>query len=191
MIWLLFVQKKYRDYILELFEYSIKDIVKLEIQNQKTQIFYYQQNNEDIVCLQEFNGNINQNSYKKKFEYLGFSFNGEYVYLKNSALANYYRKMGTGVRRCHFYSNHINNDTNGKIFQNRLHKQYSYIGASPSKSYIRLNGETKKWKKSKRKSWGNFIGYAIKASNTMQNNKIKNQIKNHWKILNLRINGKT
>ena len=175
----------HKDEVLGLFETKIKSISKLNINPKKTQIFYFKLNgNNEITCLQEFNGKINHNSHKKKFEYLGFSFNGQHVYLKNSALANYYRKMSMGVRRCHFYANHIRNDTQGKIFKNRLYRQYSYIGAKPARV-----GKTKnKWKPSKRKNWGNFIGYAMRADQILTNSRIKYQLKNHWKILNARIN---
>lgn len=178
----------YRYKIIDLFENAIKNIAKLSIQDKKTQIFHFRKQNNQLICLQEFNGNINHNSHKRKFEYLGFAFDGRYTYLKPAALANYYRKMKAGVRRCKFYANSINNDTRGTIFQNRLHKQYSYIGASIRYSYTRKYGTTNQWIQS-RKNWGNFISYAKKASYTLNDNKIKNQIKNHWNNLNAEIKG--
>lgn len=177
----------YRDKIINLFNDTITKIVKLTIQKKKTQIFHFKKQNNQLICLQEFNGNINHNSHKRNFEYLGFSFNGQYIYLKTATLANYYRKMKTGVGRCKFYAHTINNDTRGSMFNNRLYRQYSYLGAKTSVSFVRVNNKTKKWKKSKKKKWGNFISYAQKASYTLNGNKIKHQIKNHWKILNLEI----
>lgn len=174
----------YRDKIIDLFKNAITNIAKLSIQDKKTQIFHFRRHNNQLICLKEFNGNINHNSHKHKFEYLGFSFDGEHVYLKTSALANYYRKMKTGVRRCKFYAGSISNSTHGTIFQNRLHKQYSYIGAKTTIRYLRKKNSTDQRCKTKNKKWGNFIDYAQKASITINGNKIRNQIKNHWKILN-------
>ena len=41
-----------------------------------------------------------------------------------------------------------------------------------------------KFVKSDSYNWGNFLSYAFKASNVMINNKIKQQTKRHWNILN-------
>lgn len=182
---------RYKSCVLEFFEETIEALAKLEIHNKKTQIFRFKKQNGKLMCLQEFAGQINHNSHKRNFEYLGFGFNGQYVYLKTATLAQYYRKMKTGVRRCQFYAKTIDNKTRGSIFYNRLYRRYSYIGANPNASYIRVSGTKDKWIKSDRKKWGNFITYAQKASHTINGNKIKHQMKNHWKILNDEISYKS
>lgn len=173
--------------VIKLFEKTITNIAKLNIQNSKTQVFHFKIQDDRLICLQEFLGQINHNSHKRTFDYLGFSFNGQFVYLKTATLAQYYRKMKTGVRRCKFYANSINNNTRGKVFIDRLYRQYSYIEANPSVSYTRIDGTTNQWQKSKKKKGGNFITYTQKAVYTIKDNKIKHQIKNHWKILNFEI----
>lgn len=178
---------KYKDEIINLFQKEIIQRCMLSIQPDKTQVFHFMKQANQLTCLQEFDGVINHNSSKRKFEYLGFSFDGNNVYLKTSVLAKYYRKMKTGVRRRAYYTNRINNDTRGEMFIKCLYKQYSYVGAKPSKSFYRVKGTTNRWVESKRNNWGNFIGYAQKANRRITNNKIKYQIKNHWKILNMQI----
>lgn len=179
--------QQYRDKILDIFEKQIKNLTKLEIQTDKTQVFHFKKQDNQLICLQEFNGIINKNSRKRKFEYLGFSFDGRNVYLKTTALAKYYRKMKKGVKRSAYYTYRIDNDTQGEMFVKRLYHRYSYIGAKPTKSFYRVKGTTNQWMELKTNNWGNFIGYAQKASRRLKGNKIKYQIRNHWKNLDREI----
>lgn len=172
--------------ILKILEDSISKLTKLNIKQEKTQVFYFCKENNSIKCLQEFRGQINKNSSNKKFEYLGFSFDGVNIYLKNQALAQYYMKMSQGVKRCKYYSKRIRNDTKGKLFINRLHYRYSYLGKEKSKRYIRQLNTKDKWV-FQRQIWGNFLGYAYNSAEIMQSNTIRHQVRRHWKILNTKI----
>lgn len=178
----------HKQLIIDFLEDSVKKISKLQIQSSKTQVFLFQYQHDKISCLQEWKGKTNKNSINRNFEYLGFSFDGEYTYLKTSSLARYYRKMKLSVRRAKHYRNRINNSSRGEIFRRRLYKQYSYIGAKRSKKYQRVAGTTNVWRQTSSYNWGNFITYAKLASKTLDNNKIDSQIKNHWKNLNNEIN---
>lgn len=179
---------EHKSRIIQLFENKIKNI-SLKIHKDKTQVFYFSFCNGKIICKQEFNGRITPYSINRNFEYLGFSFDGEYVRLKTSSLANYYRKMKKGVRRSGFYSSKINNDTRGEIFRKRLYKRYSYIGAKRCVKYKRVQGTTDQWQPDKYAiNWGNYITYAKNAHKIMDNySKIDSQIKNHWKNLHKEI----
>ena len=174
--------------IIQLFEDKIKDI-ELNIHKDKTQVFHFSHYQGRIICKQEFNGKITPYSMNRNFEYLGFSFDGKYVRLKTSSLANYYRKMKKGVRRSGFYSSKINNDTRGEIFRKRLYKRYSYIGAKRCIKYKRVQGTTNQWYHNKHAvNWGNYITYAKKSHEKMSSySKIDSQIKNHWKNLHKEI----
>jgi len=170
--------------IIALVNDEINNKAKLEIQKDKTRIFHFKKNNEKIDCFREFNGVLNENSNNWNLEYLGFSFNGQFAYLKTSALGKYFRKMKLATRRCRYFSCTIRNKSNGQIFKRRLFKKFSYIGARRTRKYERVKGTTDCWRKAYKFNWGNFITYAKLASKTMINNKIESQIKNHWKILN-------
>lgn len=174
--------------IIQLFEENIRNI-ELNIHEDKTQVFHFSHYQGRIICKQEFNGKITPYSANRNFEYLGFSFDGEYVRLKTSSLANYYRKMKKGVRRSGFYSSKINNDTKGEIFKRRLYKRYSYIGSKRCVKYKRIQGTTNQWHPDKHIiNWGNYITYAKKAHAKMSSySKIDSQIKNHWKNLHKEI----
>ncbi len=178
----------YKSQVIQLFEDKIKDI-KLEIHGDKTQVFHFSYCSGKVICKQEFNSRITPNSINRNFEYLGFSFDGEYVRLKTSSLGNYYRKMKKGVQRSGFYSSKINNDTRGEIFRKRLYKRYSYIGAKRCIKYKRVRGTTNQWQSDKYAiNWGNYITYAKNAHKIMGSySKIDSQIKNHWKNLHKEI----
>ena len=179
---------KHKSHIIQLFENKIKEI-KLNIHKRKTQVFHFSVHKGKVICKQEFNDRITPNSINRNFEYLGFSFDGEYVRLKTSSLANYYRKMKKGVRRSGFYSSKINNDTRGEIFRKRLYKRYSYIGAKRCIKYKRVQDTTDQWQPDKYAiNWGNYITYAKNAHKIMGNySRIDSQIKNHWKNLHKEI----
>ena len=178
----------YKSQVIQLFEDKIKDI-KLEIHGNKTQVFHFSYSGSRVICKQEFKSKITPHSINRNFEYLGFSFDGEYVRLKTSSLANYYRKMKKGVRRSGFYSSKINNDTRGEIFRKRLYKRYSYIGAKRCIKYKRVRGTTDQWQPDKYAiNWGNYITYAKNAHKIMGSySKIDSQIKNHWNNLHKEI----
>jgi hypothetical protein len=180
--------KKDRQHFIDLVEYQITNLTKLEIQKKKTQIFHFYYKTGRLICGQEFENKLNHNSEKRNFEYLGFSFNGEIVSLKTSSLAKYYRKLKLNVRRCKYYSSIIDNDSNGQIFRKRLYKKFSYIGAKRIKKYRRKKGTTNEWIVTNQYNWGNYITYAKLASKTIKNSNIKSQIKKHWKNLNNQIN---
>lgn len=153
---------------------------KLEIQPAKTQIFQFKRENGKLVCGQEFEKTVNWN---KNFIYLGFEFDGESVLLKSASLSGYYRKMKRSVRRAKYFANKKYSKTKGTIFKRRIFKKFSYKGAKRIRKYLWSESE-RKFLKTDSYNWGNFLSYAFKASKIMINNKIKNQTKRHWNILN-------
>jgi len=155
--------------------------VCLEIQPKKTQIFHFSRNlDRKLKCGQEFEKEINWN---KNLVYLGFEFDGDVTLLKSASLSGYYRKMKKYVRRAKHYSAKRHSKTKGELFKKRIFKKFSYKGAKRNRKYF-LNPNTKKFEKSDVYNYGNFLTYAYKAADNMENNKIKKQVKRHWKILN-------
>lgn len=185
---------EHKDKIKKELEEAIVSLAKLKIQDKKTQIFRFKKiKNNKLICLQEFNGQINSNSQNRKFEYLGFSFDGNFIYLKSAALSKFYQKMKKGVKRSIFYSRTINNSTNGVIFHQQLYKRYSHLGAKRRLIFKRKEGSRNIYKKTKKYDWGNFITYTNKANEVFtkkmqMHHKIRKQIRNHWKILTEQIN---
>lgn len=170
---------EYKEELTQLVYQEIKKY-KLEIQETKTQIFHFKRNNKKLICGQEFENSINWN---KNFIYLGFEFDGNNVLLKSSSVSGYYRKMKRSVRRAKHYSSRRYVLNNGVVFKRRLFKKFSYKGAKRIRKFI-WSEEEKRFIKTDSYNWGNFLSYAHKASNVMINNKIKQQTKRHWNILN-------
>lgn len=153
---------------------------ELDIQEKKTQIFQFKREDNKLICGQEFENVINWN---KNFIYLGFEFDGSNVLLKSASISGYYRKMKRSVKRAKHFANRKYNHNKGTIFKRRIFKKFSYKGAKRNRKYIWDNNE-KKFLKTDSYNWGNFLSYAYKAANIMVNNKIKQQTKRHWNILN-------
>ena len=179
---------KYKHQIIDLFEKEIKKICNLEIKQSKTQVFHFIKENNSLVCYQVFENFLNGN---KNLEYLGFQFNGEHIYLKNSSISKYYRKMKRSVRRSKFYTIHTKDKKNqGRLFINQLQKRYTYLGAERRAKRIRIKNRPGKDKFIKIKNtynYGNFLTYARKSEYTIEDNRIKKQLKNHWKLFNKEI----
>lgn len=158
----------------------------LEIQHDKTQVFNFVKQNGIYHCTQIFDKAVHTS---KNLEYLGFEFDGHNTFLKSSSLSSYYRKLKRSIQICNFYSKtHCTSKSKGLIFKTRLYKKYTYKGAQRKRIYIKDKSNPTNFIRTDRYAWGNYITYAYLGINKLPNNKIKNQIKRHWKILNKLIN---
>lgn len=153
---------------------------KLEVQAAKTQVFHFKRENGKLVCGQEYEDIINWN---KSFIYLGFEFDGQNVLLKSASLSGYYRKMKRYIRRAKRFSKYKNVNNSGELYKRRIFKKFSYKGAKRIRKYI-WNVKENKFEKTESYNWGNFLSYTKKAAKFMVNNKINQQTKRHWNILN-------
>lgn len=133
----------------------------------KTQQFYF------------YNGNINKiYGDSSTINYLGFSFDGKYVRIREKSLFKYYNRAYKKVRavRYQLYKN-SNIKNHEKIAAIKgLYKGYTHLG---NKKYNRNNG--------------NFLTYAYKAENIFNESKIidnliRNQVKRHWSKINKSLN---
>lgn len=154
--------------------YSEIENYKLEIQPQKTQKFIFERDSLDLKCGQQFGNSINPN---KNLIYLGFEYDGKKVLLKSASLAGFYRKMKKTIRRAKYYSRIHKKE----VFHRRLYKKFTFRGARKYRIY-KWDEAEKIFKVSEQQNWGNFLSYAKKASNIIDDNAIKKQIKNHWQI---------
>lgn len=169
------------DDIESLFYSEIKNY-KLEIQPQKTQKFIFERFGSELKCGQQFGGTINPN---KNLIYLGFEYDGKRVLLKSASLAGFYRKMKRSIRRAKYYSRIHKKE----IFKRRLYKKFTFRGAKKYKIYV-WDKNDKVFKISEQQNWGNFLSYAKKAANIIEDNSIKNQIKNHWNLFHNELKNK-
>ena len=152
----------------------VKDKIKeinLEIEEHKTNLFYFKMEDKEI-CSEHVDNPI-----KSYLEYLGFSFDGKNIRIKNASVGKYYAKMHRSVIRAIYFSFHINNSTRGYIFRHRLITKFTPAGKNPHKPWKKSKKNEKLFHPKGVKKWGNFFAYAWKAANTMGSDAIKHQLR--------------
>lgn len=158
---------------------------KLELQENKTQLLNFKKEEGRFYCYQKCEEKLMVN---KNFEYLGFEFDGKFTLLKSSSLSSFYRKMKRALKKAHFYARYTKSKkSNGEIFKSRLYKRFSYLGSKRRQKYVRDKNDSKKWFKTTKYDWGNYLSYALMAARIIPDNKIRLQLRRHWNILNLLI----
>lgn len=103
-------------------------------------------------------------------DYLGFSFDGKAVKLREKSLFKFYSRMNKKIKISNIYSDKYKR----KVFRKRMYKLYSHLGASNKSGY------------------GNFLTYAYKSYNifgedNVYKNMIRKQVKKHWKVMNKKL----
>ncbi|WP_283683716.1 reverse transcriptase/maturase family protein [Clostridium perfringens] len=145
-------------------ESIVQETRGLELNPEKTEKFVYSTCKDKKLTNLEGNNDI--------LNYLGFSFNGNTVKIREKSVFKYYYKAYKKVATVKRYSGDIRQN----VIKKKLYQQYTHLG------------DYKYGKK-----YGNFITYARRAeevfneSNILEN-KIHNQIKRHWNNINKRLN---
>ena len=149
--------------------HKIED-VSLTIEKSKTNLYHFTKKDGVVNCQHEkFGAN-------DILEYLGFSFDGNHILLKNSSVCKFYYKMHKSIRRSVYFAIHINNKTRGKMFEHHLISRFTYAGANRHTVY-RRSSKKKTFYPIKEKTYGNFLTYVEKASCIMHEPKIKMQLR--------------
>ncbi len=128
-------------------------------------------------------------------KYLGFEFNGRKILIKSKNLSKFYRRMKYAIKskakRIKILKEK-NLLTEVPIYKRKIYRSYTDKGSRSKKIIAKISRLEKnditgifeyKIKKKDRKYWGNFIGYAYRASKIMGDKSIKRQVRNHKKIL--------
>lgn len=173
------VEEQHMHNVISLFQKKVKES-KLEIQPSKTQVFLFKKFNGIYEC-REYDLKTKKLSNKYKFDYLGFSFDGNHVYIKHSALSKYYRKMKRSIRRGGFFAKYGKNKT-PFLFKGRLYKRFTHLGSNRRTIYKRDPKNNEKWIKSHKHDWGNFLTYSNLAYSIFNDKKIKKQVGRSWNI---------
>jgi len=170
---------------------------KLKISKAKTEICEFSRNKKGVLQTVVIK-NIKNSIIRKKglaFSYLGFEFNGKSILIKSKNLSKFYRRMkyavkGKARRIRKVREKNIPGET--VLYRRKLYRSYTSYGCKKRTIKKRVfnlcyNGTLRKYqfkgKDIKKKHWGNFIGYADRASKIMNEPKIKYQTRNHKKIL--------
>lgn len=157
----------WKDYVID----QIQN-VNLTIELSKTNLYAFKRNsNKQIYCEHEILG------CNKTLEYLGFSFEGKNIRIKNSGLGVYYYKMRKSTERCIYFSVHSHNKKgSGKLFENRLVYRFSKLGSRKHKIFIRSKTKPYHFYDSKRRSLGNYLSYVKKSAEIMESTAILKQM---------------
>lgn len=115
--------------------------------------------------------------------YLGFSFDGTGVRLRQSSLDRYYGKMRRGVRYA-AWCRQRHGIPGSPIRTRKLLLKYSHL-VSSQRGGLRIRA--KLGPKRYRTSRTNFISYAMRAANTFKSKEIRRQVRGHWKKLSKQI----
>lgn len=153
------ISKKYNEYINEINRIA-KSIPRLDLNPSKTEQFIYDSQGNDKL--------INLNTNKNILNYLGVSFDGQVVKIREKSLFKYYCRAYKKARTVKKY----NGSKYEFTLKRKLYKLYTHLGD---------------YKYSK--EYGNFITYARRSeeifneSNILKN-EIHNQVKKHWAKIN-------
>lgn len=148
----------------------------------RTQVVSYLTNklnldiNEDKVDRSVFKRKDGRLMVDKPLQYLGFSFDGERILIRNPSIAKYYRQMKKSVRASARIARHNRNKAvqkgigtkHGRLYKSKLLSRYSHLG---------VNGKKR-----------NFYIYAKEASQIMNEPLILSQMSRSWQILIQEIN---
>lgn len=121
----------------------------------------------------------------KILTYLGISYDGNRILLKNSSVSKFYYKMRQAILRSMFFAIHINNKTKGKVFEHGLITRYTGAGARTHKVYRRLKNGS--FVLSSKRSYGNYLTYAYKSAKIMDSKGILRQVSRCSNKLNKKI----
>lgn len=144
--------------------------VGLTIEKSKTNLYHFTKKGETVSCEHE---ELGSNDILK---YLGFSFDGNHILLKNSSICKFYYKMRKSVMRSVYFAIHIHNDTHGRMFEHHLISRFTYAGSNRHTIYKRSNRTKKFYPLKEQKTYGNFLTYVEKASRIMDEPKISRQL---------------
>ena len=111
-------------------------------------------------------------SAQKIIEYLGFSYDGYKIKIKDATLNKFYRRMDNKL----YVLKKISEEKGKIVGRKKFYKQYSHLGEANRKELEQLN-------KTRTLSYRhrNFFSYAYSAAVKMNEPQIKHQVSKHWK----------
>lgn len=146
------------DVHINFFDEIINETPNLEVQKEKTGIFIYNNNEIYNECLEP-----------SQLDYLGFTFDGHNVRIRERSMFKFYSRAYKKIRFCNKKTSE-----HGRIkHRKELYTNYSHLGKV-------------------KKGYGNFLSYASRAQrifdiDSKTNNMMEYQVKNHWKYINQRL----
>lgn len=97
-----------------------------------------------------------------KLQYLGLLFDGKDIYLRETGLSRYKRKLRKAIRMrtAHYKKLEASQRHGNSMYMRKLHTRFTYIGKR------------------------NYISYVFRVSDIHESNNVKKQVKEHYKLFN-------
>lgn len=177
-------EQKDEDDIIKFIRKNIKnpDIADLEIHPDKTKVYRFEIVNKKF-CGFLIDEVTKVPNYNRTLEYLGFTFDGNRVLIKNAGFSKYYRSMIKSFKKSSSLAKNSKNPDK-RIFKSKLYKKFTYIGSKRKLIYQPSKEDCYKYIKTKRYDWGNYLSYVKKADKVMYDlnngNYIQKQTKKMW-----------
>lgn len=166
-----------RSYIAE------EKIADLEIHPKKTKVYRFEFINGKF-CGFLIDELTKQPNYNKPLEYLGFTFDGERVLIKNAGFSKYYRTVIKSFKKSSSLARNSKNP-NKEIFKSRLYKKFTHKGSERRLIFRPSKEDSTKYVKTKKYDWGNYLSYVKKSDLVMQDlnegNHIREQARKIWR----------
>lgn len=180
-------EQKHEDDILAFIRDRIKNLAQLQIHPSKTAVYRFQEINGEFKGF-EIDEESKKHNYNKSLEYLGFSFDGQRVLIKNAGFSKYYRAMKRSLKKSASLALYSKNPDD-KMFKPRLYKRFTHKGAKRKQIYNPSKLDPTKYEVTKKYYWGNYLSYVYKANDTMksinESDAIKKQGKRFWRKFHL------
>lgn len=159
-------------YLYEKIMIILKRVTNLQLEQTKTKIFHYHNNTVENVSHIILN-----DSEKKKqlIEFLGFSFDGKTIRIRDKTISKYYNKLHRKIKTIIYQ--YGNQTPPRKIYSKNLYEKYTYKG---SKAYTRKNKTDE--------SKGNFIDYVIRAQNKFGSKTVGIILRRHMQKIRKKLN---
>lgn len=162
-----------KDKLCTIFE-AEREKIKVSISTGKTRRFHIKKGKIEEVLFKE----SESTDRRKIIEYLGFSYDGDTILIKDGSLNKFYRKLDNRL----YLLKRIKQEKGKYLGLKRFYRSYSHLGEAARiqhNRYVRRN--TNDYRHS------NFITYVNKAQRIMDNTKIKHQLSKHWEHILMRL----
>lgn len=184
-------EQEYEDDILKLIRDKVENLTKLEIQPSKTAVYRFEEIN-GVFKGFEIDEDSKKHNYNKTLEYLGFSYDGTRVLIKDSGFSKFYRSMKRSFKKSTSLAVYSKNPDE-TIFKSRLYKRFTHRGAKRKLIYRPSKTDPSKYEKTKKYYWGNYLSYIYKVNDSMKSlnddeDVVKKQSRRFWHRFNQLMN---
>jgi hypothetical protein len=152
---------------------EISSVTKLILQGKKTRIYHIDGSKVEN-CTSQFIPDVENG--KDIIDFLGFSFDGVTIFLRDKTIAKFYYRMYRKIKSIRYHSGQQKNSKRLKKLRNDLFRLYSYKGTL---GYQQKHPSKTKTLSTNNKFNGNFLDYVKKAQKEFIGEPIDLATKNH------------